>query len=712
MRCLWIRRPDLVSTPHDNGGWVVKDPVTLQYALLTDFEHHILNLLDGRRSAHEILRQAADRFPAVHLTREHLASFLRQLAASQLIRVASPGESVRLQNGRVPRGRKLLTATLSVLRIQFRLLNPQPWLDRLLPWLTILNGRLVWSAVLLLLSAAAMIVLTQTRSIVSAVPAVSDFTGPQNLLSLLLIYVVVKALHEAGHALTARWFGAECPECGVLLMVFTPVLYTDVTDTWRLSRGRRMLVTAAGIGVELVVAALCLVLWWAAEPGWTRAMLLNTALLCSLNTVLFNGNPLLRFDGYFLLSDAVRIPNLAARSSLLLQNLCVRLLTGRSVHYDAATPAEQRFMLIYGVLAGLYRLFLTVAILQLVDHVSRAWQIQIVGQLLSFVVLCGLLVIPSWNMVQRIRGAVEMQKSGWTGLLRISVVVGCLIVLINVPLPQSVVAPASVQPTCRAVYASVPGRLRTFQSYGRPAGPDDCLVQLENEGLQHTRSELAADVRRLRTELDALLDNPATADAAVLPTLRSSLEAATGRLAEFESELDQLCVRAKVEGIFLPPPHVPREQRSDLPEHWSGIPAAEVNRGAWIERGTLLGYVGLPTDTELHVALTEQEIERIRPGQTVRFGRPGQSRLYPGTVTTVSEVPSERLPSTLLISGLVDGRMEQDAVIPANVTYPATIELDQTGLPTVPLYAVGQVRIQTKPASVWQRVVRYLRQTF
>ena len=145
---------------------------------------------------------------------------------------------------------------------------------------------------------------------------------------MLIVFVSVKAAHEAGHALTARYFNAECSECGVMLLMFTPVLYTNVSDSWTLPRRQRMCVTAAGIAVEIVIAAVCTIAWWFALPGTIKAILLNTMVICSVNTLLFNGNPLLRFDGYFLLSDYVRIPNLAQQSSAVVKSIFRRYVAG------------------------------------------------------------------------------------------------------------------------------------------------------------------------------------------------------------------------------------------------------------------------------------------------------------------------------------------------------------------------------------------------
>ena len=151
-------------------------------------------------------------------------------------------------------------------------------------------------------------------------PGPWDFFGPDNLLLLLATFVVVKTLHEMGHAFAARRFGAECHEAGVMLMMFTPLLYTNVTDAWILDRRSRLMITAAGMLVELALASVATILWFAAAPGILKAMLANVMVLCTIGTIVFNGNPLLRFDGYFLLTDLAGLPNLSQRASHRLQH--------------------------------------------------------------------------------------------------------------------------------------------------------------------------------------------------------------------------------------------------------------------------------------------------------------------------------------------------------------------------------------------------------
>ncbi|MEQ9407793.1 MAG: hypothetical protein RIK87_08695 [Fuerstiella sp.] len=713
MKFPWIKRPDLIAVPHDAGGWVVKDPLTLHYALLDDQEYGILNLLDGSLSFPELVRRVRETWPAAGLTAEDLSDFLHSLAGHQLIRQASTGDSDRLVHGPGRRSPlQWLLPMFQILRLQVRLLNPSRLLDAAMPVVALFGHRFVRRILVAMAVAAAALMAVNAGQLQQSLPTLQDFLGPQNMLQMLAVFVAVKILHEAGHAFTARYFGAECNECGVMLMVMTPVLYTNVSDSWLLPRRQRMLITAAGILVELVIASACALLWWAASPGLTRSVLLNTMLLCSVNTILFNGNPLLRFDGYFLLADQVGIPNLAAQASTVVKATVIQLVTGRLVH--GATHPRRVFLLTYGLLAVAYRFMLTIAILKLVQSVSQQWHIEFVGAFLSAVILTGFVVMPVCSFVRDLWQAYTAEASTFRFWLRLSGAGGILVALLCVPLPRTVLAPAFVVPNAAAVYVPLSGQFLSAERYGADVHKGDLLMELSSPELQQTGIRLKGRMESIHRQLQTLLDNPATAGSELIPSLRQSLKAAQQRLEQFRAESAELTVLAPEAGTFLPPPATGPPRRDDLPELWHETPADPVNRSAWVERGTLLGYVGASEDIQILVYLQEDDVNFVRPGQTTTFFQPGiDNQRAGGVVTAVDPMETEQLPLQLAIRGLVNGQPEGDTLRPAAVTFPATVSLNNVSKATTPaLYSTGYVRIRVNSMSVFRRFVRYLRQTF
>ena len=125
------------------------------------------------------------------------------------------------------------------------------------------------------------------------------------------ILIVTKSIHELGHGLMCKHFGGECHEIGFMLLVMTPAMYCNTSDSWLLpNKWHRIAIGGAGMYVEIVMAAICTFIWWHTQPGVIHYMALNVIFLCSITTLLFNANPLLRYDGYYMLSDYLEIPNM------------------------------------------------------------------------------------------------------------------------------------------------------------------------------------------------------------------------------------------------------------------------------------------------------------------------------------------------------------------------------------------------------------------
>ena len=177
---------------------------------------------------------------------------------------------------------------------------------------------------------AALIVAGHAPTIAARLPALSELAQPSRLPLWIAAIAGVKVLHELGHALACRHFGARPAEMGVLLLAGAPTLYCDVSDAWRLpSKWRRMAVSSAGMFVELFIAAVAAIVWWHAAPGLLAALCLSLIIVCSVGTVAVNLNPLLRYDGYYLLADWLETPNLAERARGLVSGAWRQWLLGQ-----------------------------------------------------------------------------------------------------------------------------------------------------------------------------------------------------------------------------------------------------------------------------------------------------------------------------------------------------------------------------------------------
>ena len=714
MQLPWIKRSDLSATRHDSGGWVIKDPIALKYAMLDDAEYAMLTALDGKTTFAVLLEKLQSRFPGRNFTQNDLSEFLQALAGHQLIRQIVPGEHQRLYSKKQRTFSGLLLGLLvNVLRLQIPLFNPNRSLQRVLPRVRLLFSQTTVLISAVVCAAAMSIVVLRFGEIRRSLPNMGQFLGPENILMLLCIFVVVKVIHEAGHAFTARYFGAECNECGVMLLVLTPVLYTNVTDSWTLPKRQRMLVTAAGIWVELVIASVCVLLWFAASDGVAKSILLNTMLLCSLNTVLFNGNPLLRFDGYFLLTDGVGIPNLAGRSSAYLQSFMIQAITGVP-QVTRELPPVRRLLAGYGILAAAYRLLLTIGILKLLQEVSREWRMEIAGDVISIVLLTGSLFFPLLGFVSEVAAPDNIRRYQTKNYARILGVLVVVMIVLLIPLPDSIVAPATVQSDSGAVYAKLPGAITPLVRYGDRLQKDQPIAQLSNNELKRTLESFAARAAAAEIQVEVLVRDIRTANSESIRTLEETAVAANNQLRSFEEEIALLTILADRSGTFVPPPTRPKQTRSDLPQLWHDTPVTDANTGAWIERGTLLGYVIDEWEIKVFACVGEKDIENVAVGQAAAFfGTTSEISEIPGEVVNVSRIPATTLSESLSAAGLVTGEQTSEGLKPQQTSYIVTLQFTPDQKFAAPaMYSVGQVRIQVGRISMLKRMVRFLRQTF
>ena len=236
---------------------------------------------------------------------------------------------------------------------------------------------------------AASLVLGHFDEFRNRLPELSALTDWRNLPWLLLAIGVAKTLHEVGHALVCKHFGGEVRELGIMLLVFAPCLYCDVTDAWRFrSRWQRIAVSSAGVVVELCLAAAATIVWWYAQPGVVQLVALNIMVICTLNTLLINGNPLLRYDGYYIFSDFMEVPNLWQRLREALRYFWAEWLLGQPMTVDALLPARHRpWLAAYAIASKIYLTMVCVLIVWGLAKSLAPYHLENIAYAVGFTVL-------------------------------------------------------------------------------------------------------------------------------------------------------------------------------------------------------------------------------------------------------------------------------------------------------------------------------------
>jgi len=705
----WKWRPDLQARPHEGGGWIVNDPLNSEYTFLNDHEYFAAIRLDGCTTAADWCRQLQNQFPDFRITTQQLTSFLQRLIQQQLVLGTAWGASLPLLNRRIRLTSRSWLARLSGLfSIQIPLVDPTSFLNRIQPWTSLLFTRTVQGLLGVVWIVAAALLVVHFREFAQSMPNLSTFMTRYNLPVIIAVFCVVKGLHEFGHAVACHHFGARCRNCGVMFLIFTPVLFTDVSDSWSLPRRQRMCVTAAGIIVELTIAALCIVAWSMAADGFARTLLTSVILLCTVTTILFNANPLLRFDGYFLLADFVAIPNLYQQGSERIGQLTRRLLFGIQSNVADSFQKARVFVTVYGLAAACYRVFVALAIIKLVLTVATGLEQRSLGTVLAVFVFLTFLAMPMMAFLKNTWALSETTGGRVMTGLRMLLLGAAVMLILGFEWPYRITAPCIVVPDGEAVYVTEPGELSAAAEYGTVLQPSDFVARLSDVRTRVAVGRLQAELSQQSILLDEFRKLPASSTPRDIATAEEAVRSLEAQLQALQKKVSKLNVVSTNQGTLLPPPPIPSSATGAELATWSGLPLQAANHKAFMERGTLLGFVGRPDAVKILAFVDESEAAYVKRGVSADVFLPnGSIHSLQTTVVDMASIDEHQIPAQLISRGLLERNVANSAV------FRSTMITDQvTSESSPPYYAVGMVRISGKSVSAGQRLAGYLRSNF
>lgn len=615
------KRPDLSARRQQYLGrsyWVVKEPVGLNYFRFQEEEFAILQMLDGKTSLDEIKERFEAEFPPQKITLEELQQFLGMLHRSGLIIADAGGQGHELRKRRDERRRKeILGAATNILCIRFKGIDPERFLNWLYPKLRFLFSTVACVVYSLLCLCALTLVLVEFDVFQSKLPGFYQFFNLHNALWLAVTLGVIKVFHEFGHGLSCKHFGGECHEIGIMILVLTPCLYCNVSDSWMLpNKWHRAAIGAAGIFIEVVFASIATFLWWFSEPGLFNNLCLNIMFVASVSTILFNANPLLRYDGYYVLADVAEIPNLRQKATSILSRKMGHWFLGIEPPEDPFLPQRnQIFFVFYSVAAGLYRWFVLASIMWFLYQVFKPYHLEIIGQGIIMMSLYGLIVMPIYKVGKffYVPGRIEKVKkprmyTSLTGL--IAIILG----VVFVPLPHSVMCLLEIQARdARPVYVSVPegGRLEeVFVEPGDQVTQGQLLARLVNRDIDLEIEQLKGRQAEYQVRLEGLrrlriTDRQASAE---IPALEESLKTIDEELEEKKVDRQRLNLTAPRAGTVLPPTLIPDVDTEDERlASWSGTPLDPENLGAHLEQRTFFCQIGNPRELEAILVIDQTD---------------------------------------------------------------------------------------------------------
>ena len=547
--------------------WVVlRDALGNDWFRVSADAYQFISRLSLNRTVDEVWQETLAIEPERALSQEEVVQLLGQLNLSNLLHYDRSTAAASLFDRYTRRRNKeKLALWMSFLSIRIPVFDPDRLLERNRPLIDGLLSRIGVTLYLILLLAGILALVNRADDLFQQSAGI---LAPGNLFLLYIGFIIAKLVHELGHASVCKYYGGEVHTLGIMLLMFAPMPYVDASSSWGFrNRMQRVFVGFAGVLSELSVAAVAALIWANTAPGTLNALAYNVIFASSVSTVLFNLNPLLRFDGYHILVDLLDVPNLYQRSREQLRYLIERFLFKVSAAQPTArNRAEAVILPVYGLLSLGYWLVLMATII-----VFIAQQYLDLGVALAWFMGFTTLVVPVFKLLRYLAtdaklGTQRAQAVIITLLLGITVVGGLGIM----PVPDRVRIKGVVQATqFRQLYTEAAGRIAERVAHpGSRVAAGDILLRLENPALLLEIASVQAQLAQLRAqELKAI--SLAVADLEPLQQQRLAVEQ---NLAQLEQQRSALVVTAPIAGI------------------WSTV-EFEATPGRWVARGGALGSI-------------------------------------------------------------------------------------------------------------------------
>jgi putative peptide zinc metalloprotease protein len=606
--------------------YVLQDLASDKFHRFGPAAYAVIGLMDGRRTVQQIWEAANAQLGDEAPTQQDVVQLVSQLHAADALVCDIPPDTAELSRRSSRQAeRKRLSSFLSLFAWRFPLCDPDRFLTRFLPVVRPLLGRIGAIVWLIVVGLGVLLGVMHWNDLTH--DFFDQVLAPRNLFMLWLVFPVIKLAHELGHAFVTKAFGGEVHELGIMLLVFTPVPYVEASAAWAFrSKWQRILVGGAGMAVELFLATIALFVWLNAEPGLVRMIAYNAIVIAGVSTVLFNANPLLRFDGYYMLMDFLEIPNLKNRANQYFGYLTERyVLRQEQAETPDATGGERAWFLGYGAASALYRVLVIVGILLFLGDifplVAIGFAVLVAVTMIGMPLAKGVSFLVSNPRLREVR----VRAVGTV----VCLVMLCVAVLGFVPMPFHTVAEGVVWiPEQAFVRAETDGFVaRVVAQAGTRVKAGEILFICRNP-------ELSAQLRVLESrlkELQARRTEQEPSDRVKAAILEEEIRYVTEDLSRVRHKAEQLTVRSQSAGVFVAP------RALDLP-------------GRFVHQGELLGHVLELDKVTVRTVVAQGDIDLVRNRLEHAEARLAE-RLWdpmPAQLTRLVPAASDELPSLAL----------------------------------------------------------------
>jgi putative peptide zinc metalloprotease protein len=670
----------------DHKTLVLSDPVSAKFYYLSEYEYRLLRTFDGTLSFEDALDRLSKQ--SHYYSLDDARAILSKAAQSGLL-LGSKFGTAQYQKElkqRFETARKAQRYS-SVYFLFIPLINPDKFLEKTIGYVRLFVNR--WTGLLFLpaIPVALYLLLSDASRLRTEY---LFFFNLENLIYLWITLALLKLIHELSHAYTAKSFGLRVPDMGVAFLIFFPCLYCNTTNAWQLAdRKGRLAISVAGVLAEAVIATVSIYVWYFSKPGVINSLAFYLMAISFFSTVLFNGNPLMRFDGYFALTDLLRLPNLYSRSAAQVRYLFLNRVVGMDhVPASASTTRERAIFTVYGISAFLYRMFLYTSIVIGVYHRFD----KLIGFLLgvtAFVLFIIRPVVKGCGSLYRQREHIHPRALGVASLV---VLVGLALFVLFVPIQRHTafncfLASSQSQKLTVPLHTAVD---EVFVEKGTPVKSGVLLFTLETTKLKNLILQKKVERALLQKELELLSLDP------------HRMGGVSGKEIELQRLSDEIAritrdLRIAQGGIVAP---------------FDGVITAldhRVQYGFQPGEGVIVGEVESPSDAVTHILIPEMDLDKVRQGDCgAAFFRRGSGMEVPGVITEIrpySEQDLRESPFSSRLGGTVatEPQDDQRKDVPLEAQY-LGVATCSTGA-AIPLGMTGKFFVASPPRSIAGRVL-------
>ncbi len=616
---------------HHYGGeqwYVLQDQVTGKHYRFTPIVYHIIGLMDGVLTVQTLWEKASERFGDDAPTQEDIVRMLGQLHAANILLCNVPPDTAQLfRRQRQQKSNEWKQKLKSPTFMRIPLFDPDKFLtqtaDYVRPFFS-LFGTILWLTVIgiaLVLACTHWTALTENMA--------DRVFSTQNILLLGLCYPIIKTIHEFGHAYAVKVRGGEVHEMGIMLMVFVPVPYVDASSSLAFAdKRKRVTVGMAGMVIELFVAALAFFLWLNVEQGITHAMAYNIILIASISTVLININPLLKYDGYYIMSDILEISNFSQRSIQYLGHLSKRYLLGlKNNEPPYIGPGERYWLFIYSIASFAFRIFIYTFIILCI-----AKKFYFIGILLAIWAFTTMIAVPVYKTIYFVLCSPSLREMRSRAMFIPGVIIMVVTILLCfMPFPSWTRAEgvtwAPEESIVRVTTDCFVKSINTGNNSRVQKG--DLLIECDDPLLSSKVKVLHAKLRALKARYNMEIQT----DRVKARITKAEISSVRTNVKMEKEKLEELIITSPADGVFILP------NEADLP-------------GRFLKKGTLVAYV-LEMHKPLIVAVVSQsDVDTVRQdskGTEVKFVE-HLGRTFSATIKQETPEALEQLPSAILSS--------------------------------------------------------------